>query len=250
MLFTPTPVSVIGHQGFTGPVLNYFTSPQSIIDKSMRSVVPAGLLQVGIRIRISALLDLWCVAAPQVSFTFQVMLGSNIAFSSGPVLCLPTQFSNFPSRISFDLRVDAEGSPNKGVLTGYFTAVGAMFAPVPEPIPVPYSSPFPSAFPSSQVLSGRSGAFPRLSGQSGWIVGNQIQPSFPRPAGARSPVPIFPNIIPNPGSFDTGSSLALDLWCGCSASDIDNAVQLNDYLVEAMSPMPSITVPDSAKVPV
>jgi len=65
MLFTPTPVSVSWPSGIhqsCPQLLHQSTEHHRQVNAIRR---PAGLLQVGIRIRISALLDLWCVAAPQ-----------------------------------------------------------------------------------------------------------------------------------------------------------------------------------------
>jgi hypothetical protein len=251
MLATLTPVSVITHQGFTGPVINFISSPVSILDNSSKIPITPNILAVGVHIRITLLLDIWCIATPPAFFTFTVMLGTVPVFSTAPVACLPFQFVNYPARVTFDLRVDTEGSPNKGMLVGYFTTSGPMWAPIPLPTPTPYSWTFPVG--SSQVVSGVSGAMPKMQGLSGWTMGNRLQPSFPfppgslarSPSGPRSPIPAFPT-PPQFAAFDTGASAILDIFCGCTLSDFGNAVQVNDYLVESLSPMPSVTLPDNA----
>jgi hypothetical protein len=259
MLLTATPVSVVAHQGFSGVVVNYFSSPKSILDPSSLRPLPPNLLVKKMRIRVILVLNVSCVAAPQTWFSFQLMLGTAAAISTGPVYCNPTQYLNAPATIRMDLRMDSEGSPNKGSLSGSFMANGPMWASY-QPSQQPQG--ITGAYGTLHYNLPMNQPFPRLPGRGGWFpssiqsIGLGDAPAGDPPCSGPTSFPLpTPPSVPQPGNqtfqtFDTGVYNTLDLWAGCNSSDFGNSIQVVDYLVECMSPLPSITVPDTAVIPI
>ena len=253
MLYTATPVSVVVHQGSTGPIINFIpASGKSIISPASVRPLPPMLLASGFRVRISLSLNVSCVAAPIPSFSFMVMLGSVVAFTTGPIPTLGVQYINAECRVRMDIRVDSAGSPNKGVLIGDAAIIGPMFGPYPAP-PVPPTGAYGSL--------GLNQPLPRLAGRSGWLLPSTNPGMSMNLAGV--PPGSGPSTYPQPtppstqypalqtaAFFDTGIYNNLDIWVACNNPDFGNAVQTVDYILESMSPVPSMTLPDSAVIPI
>lgn len=132
---------VLTSQRAAGSANNTFTTARSVINPSELVTLPANYLTLGSRLRITVLMALSNVVTAQPTFTFQVMMGSAVAFTTGAITTNATANTGLPVRLVIDLRVDSIGSGTSAKFMGSATLIGAPFASGSTAISVPITTP-------------------------------------------------------------------------------------------------------------
>ncbi len=120
-------VLVIAAQKLVGTAFNTYTTAKSVLNADAKITLPRNSLYAGKRLRITVLMGISNVVTAQPTFTFQVMIGSVIAWSSGAVTCTTTAHTKYPAKLVIDLRVDSEGSGTVAKVVGVGILTGKMF---------------------------------------------------------------------------------------------------------------------------
>lgn len=118
-----------------------FTTAVSAINPTEIVPIPGNYLKVGSRFRITIFGALSNVVTAAPTFTFQVMIGSVVAFTTGAVTTNTTANTNIPCKIVFDLRVDSIGSSTAAKLVGSATLLCTAFAAGSTAITLPTTAP-------------------------------------------------------------------------------------------------------------
>lgn len=90
-----------------GAAFNTFTTAKSVINASELVGFPVNYVTIGSRFRVRAMGGWSNVVTAQNQLTFQVMVGSVIAFSSGAIASSATAAVGLPFEIIFDLRINS-----------------------------------------------------------------------------------------------------------------------------------------------
>ena len=121
------PVSVLARQKASGTLFNTYTTAKSMLNADAKLTLPKNFLSAGRYLRVTALMGISNKITSQPSFTFQLMVGAVVAWSSGAVLCDTTAHVIYPAKLVIDVRVDAEGSGTGGKLIAVGELSGKMF---------------------------------------------------------------------------------------------------------------------------
>lgn len=110
-----------------GPTKNTWTTAATIINPQALVSLPPNYLYPGKQLRITAIGGLSNVITAQPTFTFQVMLGAVIAWTSGAILTNQTAHTLLPFKLQIDLRCDTVGSGTAAKLLGVGQISGVQF---------------------------------------------------------------------------------------------------------------------------
>ena len=121
------PVSVLARQKASGTLFNTYTTAKSMLNADAKLPLPKNFLSAGRYLRVTALLGISNKITSQPTFTFQLMVGAVVAWSSGAVLADTTAHVIYPAKLVIDVRVDAEGSGTGGKLIAVGELSGKMF---------------------------------------------------------------------------------------------------------------------------
>ncbi len=114
-------------QHAAGSSLGAFTTAKTVINPQALLVLRAGFFIPGKRLRISVQGGLGTLVTTPGTVVFQVMLGANIAFTTGTMQLNATAHTNIPFDLRIDLTCRAEGSGTNANLMGQAVAIGTMF---------------------------------------------------------------------------------------------------------------------------
>lgn len=141
-------VGVVAAQHAVGADLNTYTTAKSVINPQALWPIAGNQLSIGKRLRVSA--DFSLYNAAQITYTFQVMMGSPniVAFATGAISVSTTVHATPGAghHIEINLRLDSEGSGTaakffgQAIITGPYITTGAV-ADGTFPTGVPISSP-------------------------------------------------------------------------------------------------------------
>lgn len=114
-------------QHAVGTLFNTYTTAKSVINPQALWVIPAGYLQLGDVIRIKVRGAISNIITSQPTFTFQVMMGTNIVHTSGAILTTTTAHTTIPFDYEVMLTLDSEGSGTAAKFRGQGKLTGIMF---------------------------------------------------------------------------------------------------------------------------
>jgi hypothetical protein len=100
----------IANQKQAAGLLNTYTTAKSVIDPTALVTLPSNYLELGKRLRITALGGISNIVTAQPTFTFQIMMGSIVVHTSGAILTTTTAHTLIPFKYVVDLRVDSVGN--------------------------------------------------------------------------------------------------------------------------------------------
>ena len=115
---------VIANQIAAGTSLNTYTTAKSVINPQALVSLPPNYLFPGKQLRVTAVMGISNVVTSQRTFTFQVMCGTIVVWTSGAITTTTTAHTLIPAKLVVDLRVDSVGSGTaakflgQGILTG------------------------------------------------------------------------------------------------------------------------------------
>lgn len=110
-----------------GPTKNTWTTAATVINPQALVSLPPNYLYPGKQLRITVVGGLSNVITAQPTFTFQVMLGAVIAWTSGAVTTNAAAHTLLPFKLVIDLRCDTVGSGTTAKLIGVGTLTGRQF---------------------------------------------------------------------------------------------------------------------------
>lgn len=127
---------VITWQAGAGTLFNTYTTAKTVINSQALLSLPPNYLQLGRMLRIKVQGGISNVITAQPTFTFQVMMGSVIAHTSGAILTTTTAHTTIPFDYEVLMRVNAVDTGtsanffSQGVLRGImFVISGAVGDP-------------------------------------------------------------------------------------------------------------------------
>lgn len=123
-------------QAKVGTLYNTYTTAKTVINQSELVTLPPGYLKVGTQFRVRAMGGLSNIATTPGTVTFQIMMGSIVAWTSGAIQMSTTAHTLIPFNLEVMLRVDSisetAGSVataakflGQGMLNGIMFTVGA-----------------------------------------------------------------------------------------------------------------------------
>jgi hypothetical protein len=170
-------VQGLSAQKAAGTLFNTYTTAKSVINPTEIVPINGNYLTIGSRICIKVFGGLSNVVTAAPTFTFQIMLGSIVAFSTGAITTNATANTLLPFELEANLRVDSIGSGTAAKFMGRARVLCDAFA-------------------------------------------------------ALSVARLWPTTSPTLGNgFDSTIANNLDFWCGISASNAGNGIQVYDYEV-------------------
>ena len=118
---------LISVQVAAGTSFGTFTTAKTVINPQALVVLPAGFFTIGKKLRIRVNGGIGTLVTTPGTITFQVMIGSVIAFTTGAIQLNATAHTNLPFRLDIDLVCRAVGSGTSANLMGQAIATGVMF---------------------------------------------------------------------------------------------------------------------------
>ncbi len=119
-----------------GTLQNTYTSAKSVINPTEVVPFPANFIDVGSQLRVTVYGGISNVVTAQPTFTFQLMVGSVVAWSSGALTTNTTANTLLPFRLQLELRADSIGSSTTAKLIGGGTINCAALVNTSAVIPV------------------------------------------------------------------------------------------------------------------
>lgn len=110
-----------------GPTKNTFTTAATIINPQALVSLPPNYLYPGKQLRITAIGGLSNIITAQPTFTFQVMMGAVIAWTSGAITTNAAAHTLLPFKLVIDLRCDTVGSGTSAKFLGVGQITGRQF---------------------------------------------------------------------------------------------------------------------------
>jgi hypothetical protein len=119
---------IIASQQAAGTLLNTYTTAKSVINPQAVVILPAGYFDApGTAIEIEAWGGISNIVTTPGTITFQVMLGSVVAFTSGAVQLNATAHTTLPFRFRALLTTRTVGASTSATLMGQGEVAGEMF---------------------------------------------------------------------------------------------------------------------------
>lgn len=132
---------VLTQQKAAGTLFNTYTTAKTVINQTELVALPANYLAVGSKLKLRVYGGISNVVTSTPTFTFQVMMGSIVAWSSGVITTNATANTLLPFTLDIELRVDTIGTGTTAKLMGHGTLTCAAFAAGSTAITVPIASP-------------------------------------------------------------------------------------------------------------
>jgi hypothetical protein len=118
-------VQTLASQKANGTYFITYTTAKSVLNVTELVPMPGNYLQLGSKLRVKAWGGLSNIATTPGTVTFQIMMGSIIAFTTGTLQLTTTANTLSPFRLEATLRVAAAGSGTTATLIGE-CVVGAL----------------------------------------------------------------------------------------------------------------------------
>ncbi len=113
-------------QQAAGTSFGTFTTAKTIINPQALYTLPAGYLSIGKKLRIQVQGGIGTLVTTPGTITFQVMLGSVIAFTTGAIQLNATAHTNIPFWLDISLTCQAIGNGTTAKFMGQGQATGQM----------------------------------------------------------------------------------------------------------------------------
>lgn len=117
----------IAFQRAAGTLFNTYTTAKSVINPTELVTLPPNYLEVGKRFQTTVGAALSNIITTPGTVTFQIMMGSIVAWTSGAIQLNATAHTLLPMRLVVDWRVDTIGSGTTAKLLGMGTLQGIHF---------------------------------------------------------------------------------------------------------------------------
>ena len=117
-------IGILTSQAASGTKFASYTTAKTVINAASVITLPPNFLYAGHVLRINALLGISNVVTAQPTFTFQIMVGAVIAWTSGAVLTSTTAHTDIPTDLTILLRVASVGAGTSGTLLGHGRIAG------------------------------------------------------------------------------------------------------------------------------
>jgi|SRR6478735_3484884 len=137
----PQFTQVLQSQKAAGTLFNTYTTAKSVINATELQTLPANYLTVGSKLVVEVYGAISNVVTAAPTFTFQLMVGSAIAWSSGAITTNATANTLLPFTLKGNLRVDSIGTSTSAKLIGGLNFTCAAMASGSTSIVVPVASP-------------------------------------------------------------------------------------------------------------
>jgi hypothetical protein len=124
-----------------GTLFNTYTTAKTVINQTDLVTLPANFLYVGRTLNVKVRGAISNVVTATPTFTFQIMMGSIAAWSSGAITTNATANTLLPFSLDVDLRTDSIGTGTTAKFLGIGTLMCAAFASGSTAINVPVASP-------------------------------------------------------------------------------------------------------------
>jgi len=118
---------IIANQIAAGSSLATYTTAKSVINPQALVTLPPNYLYPGKQLRVTAVMGISNLVTAQCQFTFQCMIGSIVAWTSGAIATTTTAHTGIPAKLVVDLRVDSVGSGTSAKFLGVGVLNGIMF---------------------------------------------------------------------------------------------------------------------------
>ncbi|HYQ47138.1 MAG TPA: hypothetical protein VER11_34445 [Polyangiaceae bacterium] len=118
---------VLQSQRAAGTLFNTYTTAKSVINATELQTLPANYLTVGSKIRTRVWGGLSNIVTTPGTVTFQLMMGSIVAWTSGAIQMSTTAHTLIPFTLDITNRVDSIGAGTAAKLIGGGTLNGIMF---------------------------------------------------------------------------------------------------------------------------
>lgn len=118
---------LISRQKAAGTLFNTYTTAKSVINPTALVTLPPNYLEIGKILRIRVQGGISNIVTSQPTFTFQVMLGTIVVWTSGAILTTTTAHTLIPFDLEVILRVDSEGSGTAAKFLAQGKLTGIMF---------------------------------------------------------------------------------------------------------------------------
>ena len=132
---------VLTSQKTAGTLFNTYTTAKTVINQENLITLPANYLTIGSKLKVRVMAGLSNVVTAAPTFTFQVMMGSIVAWSSGAITTNATANTLLPLTLDLELRVDSVGTGTTAKVIGAGQLMCAAFASGSTAINVPVASP-------------------------------------------------------------------------------------------------------------
>lgn len=109
---------VLVQQVAAGTLKNSFTTAATVINPTELLTLPPNFLKTGRKLRVTVEGGISNVVTSQPTFTFQVMMGSVVAFTTGAVTTNTTANTLLPFKLVIELRVDTIGNSTTAKFLG------------------------------------------------------------------------------------------------------------------------------------
>jgi len=114
-------------QKTAGTLFNTYTTAKTVLNPTNLVTLTPNLLTVGSKFRIKAWGGLSNIVTTPGTVTFQIMMGSIVAWTSGAIQMSTTAHTLIPWDLEVTLRVDSEGSSTTAKFIGGGKLNGIMF---------------------------------------------------------------------------------------------------------------------------
>src|SRR5262245_41448073 len=118
---------VLTSQRAAGTLFNTYTTAKTVLNQTELVTLPANYLTVGTKFRIKAKGGLSNIVTTPGTVTFQIMIGSIVAWTSGAIQMSTTAHTLIPFDLEVDLRVDSIGTSTTAKFLGMGKLNGIMF---------------------------------------------------------------------------------------------------------------------------
>ena len=159
----PTFPRTVASQKAVGTLFNSYTTAKTVINAQALYTFQPNELELGQYIRVTANLAISNIVTSQRTFTFQVMMGAIVVWTSGAITTTTTAHTLIPAKLVVDLRLDSVGPGTTakflgmGQLSGQMWVVSGATADIVSTHPtlmVPFTAPavgtgFDSTIPNS-----------------------------------------------------------------------------------------------------
>ena len=108
-------------------MLNTYTTAKSVINTQQLVTLPSNYWYPGKKFRVRVAMGISNIVTAQPTFTFQVMMGSIVVWSSGAVLTTTTAHVNLPAILEVEIKCLTVGSGTAATLIGVGKVSGLMF---------------------------------------------------------------------------------------------------------------------------
>ena len=114
-------------QNAAGTLFNTYTTAKTVINPTALVQLPPNYFTVGKGLRITVSGGLSNIVTAQPTFTFQVMMGSIVVFTTGAITTTTTAHTTIPFWLEILLRLDSAGSGTAAKFMGQGRLTGQMW---------------------------------------------------------------------------------------------------------------------------